>query len=150
MPLRFIVQALFVQQLHTHQAFKECSDSFRYIQYEEFSGSVSSSRCQIPRSQNLGESPFMQATDEGETTIGPPLVSLLQKDISTKRSELCKEDYESTSFRLQALEQELMSLKRRLRWQNVPKGSDHITQKTDSFRLIGLEGRTVVKKRKSA
>lgn len=149
MPLRLIVQALFVQQLHTHQAFKECSESFRFIHYREFSESLSGSRCQIPRSQNLGESPFMQAADEGEATVGPPLGSLLQKDISTKRSELSKEDYESTSFRLQTLEQELTSLKRSLRQQNVPKGSDHTAPKTDSFRLVELEGRTVANKRKS-
>ena len=150
MPLRLIVQALFAQQLHTHQAFKECSESFRYIQYGEFSGSLSGSRCHIPRSQNLGESPFQQAIEEGETTIRPPpLGSLLQKESSTKRSELNKEDYESTSFRLQTLEQELMSVKISLRRQNVPKGSGHVTPKTESFRVIGLEGRTVVKKRKS-
>ena len=150
MPLRLIVQALFVQQLHTHQAFKECSESFRYMHCGEFSGSLSGSRCLLPRSQNMGESPFKQPTEEGERTISPaPLGSLFQKDCSTKRSELNKEDYESTSFRLQTLEQELISLKRSLRRQNVPKGSDHVTPKTESFRLIGLEGRTVVKKRKS-
>ncbi|XP_020258068.1 BTB/POZ domain-containing protein At5g48130 isoform X2 [Asparagus officinalis] len=138
MPLRLIVQALFVQQLHTHQAFKECSDSFRYIHCGEFSGSLSSSRCQIPRSQNLEESPFERATN-----IGPPLGSFLQKDSSTKRSDFSKEDYESTSFRLQALEQELVSIKQSL-MKNVPKGTDSM-----SFRVIGLEGKTVVKKRKS-
>lgn len=147
MPLRLIVQALFVQQLHTHRAFKECSGSFRYINCGEFSGSISSSRGQIPVSQNLGESPFKQEPEEGEVATGPPLGALLKKEAASQRSELTKADYESTSFRLQALEQELVSLKQSLRWQNVSKGSDHVAQKTESFRLFKLEGRSVAKKR---
>ncbi|KAJ6815403.1 F-box proteinisoform X1 [Iris pallida] len=148
MPLRLIVQALFVQQLHTHRAFKECSGSFRYINYGEFSGSISSSRGQVPVSQNLGESPFKQEPGEGEVAAtGPPLGTLLKKEAASQRSEFTKADYESTSFRLQALEQELVSLKQSLRWQNVSKGSDHVAQKTESFRLFKSEGRSVAKKR---
>ncbi|GER48277.1 phototropic-responsive NPH3 [Striga asiatica] len=35
MPLRLIVRALFLQQLNTQQAFKECSNSFRYTHDHE-------------------------------------------------------------------------------------------------------------------
>lgn len=143
MPLRLIVQALYVQQLHTHQAFKDCSDSFRYMHCGEFSGSLPSSRCLLPKSQNLGESPYKPASEVREN-VGTPLGSLLQKDIAMRRSELTKEDYESASFRLQGLERELTSLKRSLQRQNTSKGLEHIAQ---SFRLFDLEGRAVVKKR---
>ncbi|CBI28410.3 unnamed protein product, partial [Vitis vinifera] len=114
MPLRLIVQALFLQQMNTHQAFKECSDSFRYAHCGEFSGSLSSSRYPNSKSQNLGESPYM----DGEPG-SRPLSFLLQKDPVMQRSELSKKDYESTSFRIQNLEQELMSLKRNLQWQSM-------------------------------
>ncbi|XP_057955032.1 BTB/POZ domain-containing protein At5g48130 isoform X2 [Malania oleifera] len=109
MPLRLIVQALFVQQMNTHKAFKECSDSFRYAHCGEFSGSLSSSRCPNSKSQNFGDSPYM----DGESN-SRPFGFLLQKDHAMQRSELSRKDFESTSFRIQNLEQELMSLKRTL------------------------------------
>ncbi|KAK9285691.1 hypothetical protein L1049_024890 [Liquidambar formosana] len=143
MPLRLIVQALFVQQLNTHQAFKECSDSFRYAHCGEFSGSLSSSRCPNSKSQNLGESPFIDGGEEGSR----PLSFLLQKDIAMQKSEFSRKDYESTSFRIQNLEQELMSLKRSLQWQNIPKKTEPILDKTQSLRPYGLEGRSLSKKR---
>ncbi|KAG1342174.1 BTB/POZ domain-containing protein [Cocos nucifera] len=146
MPLRLIVQALFVQQLHTHQAFRDCSDSFRYMQCGEFSGSLPSSRCQLPKSQNLAESPYQQGTSKGET-VGTPLGSLLHKDLSVEQAEITKAEYESTSFRIQALEQELMSLKQSLQCKNMLKGSAHKVPKKPSFRLSGLERKTVVKRR---
>ncbi|KAK6117814.1 hypothetical protein DH2020_048441 [Rehmannia glutinosa] len=121
MPLRLIVQALFVQQLNTQQAFKECSDSFRYTTHcgGEHSGSLSSSRYANSKSQNLVESPYVNGSEGGSRPLG----FLLQKDSSIRRphdqlgSDLSRMDYESTSFRIQSLEKELMSLKRSLQLQ---------------------------------
>ncbi|KAL6975622.1 hypothetical protein U1Q18_024415 [Sarracenia purpurea var. burkii] len=121
MPLRLIVQALFVQQLNAHQVFKECSDSFRYAHHAgEFSGSLSSSRYANSKTQNQGESPLM----EGEEAVIRPLSSLLQKDLAMQRSE-----YESTSFRIQNLEQELMSLKKSLQLQKISTKKEQVTKK---------------------
>lgn len=112
MPLRLVVQALFVQQLNTHQTLKECSDSFRYESHcKEFSGS-------LPRSQNLEESPIYTS---GETGSRPLNSFPQQKDSALQRSEFSQKDYESTSFRIHTLEQELMTLKTRLEMQNIPK-----------------------------
>ncbi|XP_058070707.1 BTB/POZ domain-containing protein At5g48130 [Magnolia sinica] len=147
MPLRLIVQALFVQQLNTHQAFKDCSESFRYTHCSEPSGSLSSSRYQLPKSQNLGESPCKQGNQEGET-VNMPLGYLIQKDLPLQSSELDKDDLESTSFRIQSLEQELMSLKRTLQQQSTSKGSQQFPGKTKSFRISGLEARSASKKGK--
>ncbi|XP_028097754.1 BTB/POZ domain-containing protein At5g48130 [Camellia sinensis] len=151
MPLRLIVQALFVQQLNTHKAFKECSDSFRYAHCGEFSGSLSSSRYANSKSQNLGESPYI---DGGEAVSSRPLGFLLQKDAAIQRSELSRKEYESTSFRIQSLEQELMSLKKTLQIQNistkkepVPKKSEPNSTNPQGLRPYGLEGRTLSKKR---
>ncbi|XP_076910797.1 BTB/POZ domain-containing protein At5g48130-like [Bidens hawaiensis] len=141
MPLRLIVQALFVQQLSTHKALKECSDSFRYAHYGDFSGSIPSSRFANSRSQNLAESPCVDVAD----TKNQPVGFLLQKDL--EKPELCKKEYESTSFRIQTLEQQLMVLKRSIQLQNASKKREQVSKKVDPTRPYGLEGRTMSKKR---
>lgn len=140
MPLRLIVQALFVQQLSTHQAFKECSDSFRYTHCGEFSGSLSSSRFPNSKSQNLGESPYIDGGETGSRSLS----FLLQKDLTMQKSEFSRKEYESTSFRIQNLEQELMTLKRNLQLQNISKKKE---PNSVNPRPYGLEGRTMSKKR---
>ncbi|KAI9080952.1 hypothetical protein K1719_037113 [Acacia pycnantha] len=142
MPLRLIVQALFVQQLNTHQTFKECSDSFRYANCgggaEFLSGSLSSSRCPYSRSQNLAESPYTAANDGPDMgSSSGPLGPLLQKDmVMMQKIKHGTTEYEATSFRIQNLEQELMSLKRSLQ-----------LQKKMVAKPCGLEGRSMSKKR---
>ena len=143
MPLRLIVQALFVQQHNTHQAFKECSDSFRYVHCGEYSGSLSSSRCQYSKSLHPGESPLF--TDGAEPTSGP-LSFLLQKEASDQRLEISRKEYESTSFRIQNLEQELMSLKSSLQWQNISKRAEPIPTKPQSLKPYGKDSRSLSKK----
>ena len=76
-----------------------------------------------------------------------PLSFLLQKDPVMQRSELSKKDYESTSFRIQNLEQELMSLKRNLQWQSMSKKTEQISNKSQSLKSYGLDGKTLSKKR---
>ncbi|OWM79760.1 BTB/POZ domain-containing protein At5g48130 [Punica granatum] len=144
MPLRLIVQALFVQQLNTQQVFKECSDSFRYNHFGEFSGSLSSSRCPFSKSQNLGESPSMEEIDRR------PLSFLLQKDHSSipRPDDLPdSKDYESTSFRIQSLEQELMSLKRSLQGKNALKKTELGSGKQQSKKSNGFDERSLSKRR---
>ncbi|KAJ8554511.1 hypothetical protein K7X08_025189 [Anisodus acutangulus] len=148
MPLRLIVQALFVQQLNTQQAFKECSYSFRYANCGEYSGSLSSTIYPNSKRQNLVEIPYM----EGSEGCSKPL-SFLLKD-SLQRSELSRKEYESTSFRIQSLEEELISLKKTLQLQHISKQTETISKKVEpispnckSLRPYGLEGRTPSKKR---
>ncbi|KAK4420568.1 BTB/POZ domain-containing protein [Sesamum alatum] len=154
MPLRLIVQALFVQQLNTQQAFRDCSDSFRYTHCGEFSGSVSSSRYANSRSQHLGESPYIN----GSEGASRPLSFLLQKDSSIRRpemsSEISRKDYESTSFRIQNLEKELMSLKMSLQLQQISKKNEKGLKKVEpvsdnlqSIRPYGLVERRMSKKK---
>ncbi|MCD7459599.1 hypothetical protein HAX54_041427 [Datura stramonium] len=135
MPLRLIVQALFVQQLNTQQAFKECSDSFRYAHCGEYSGSLSSTIYPNSKSQNLGESPYMEGSEGGSKPL-----SFLLKD-SVQRSEFSRKEYESTSFRIQSLEEELMSLKNTLQLQHTSKKVEPISANFQSL------GRTPSKKR---
>ncbi|CAL5084979.1 unnamed protein product [Urochloa decumbens] len=117
MPLRLIVQALFVQQLHTHRAFTECSDSFRCVHSGEIvvSGAslyTPSPGCPaIPTSQPLSSgSPY-----ESHHAPAPRDAKLRARDDAS--------DYETASFRIQALEQEIISLKQTLQRHNTLKGS---------------------------
>ncbi|PKA58210.1 BTB/POZ domain-containing protein [Apostasia shenzhenica] len=130
MPLRLIVQALSVQQLHTHQAFKDFSESFRYMQSGEFSGSLPSLKSQLTISQYQVESPYEQVNEKKESESGP------------------QGDYECTSFRIQVLEEELMYLKKSLEQQNALKGSHGVApRRMTSFRPYGSEKKFALKMR---
>ncbi|XP_061361176.1 BTB/POZ domain-containing protein At5g48130 [Gastrolobium bilobum] len=143
MPLRLIVQALFVQQLNTHKAFKECSDSFRYAHCGDLSGSLSSSRCPYSASQNLGESPYTDGPELGSR----PLSFLLQKDIGMQNFKFSTTEYESTSFRIQNLEQEIMSLKRSLQLENIVTKAEPKLIKTQKMEPCDIETKSLSKRR---
>ncbi|XP_021864662.2 BTB/POZ domain-containing protein At5g48130 [Spinacia oleracea] len=146
MPLRLIVQALLVQQLNTQHAFKECSESFRFAAYNsrEFSGSLSSSRYPNSKSQNLED---ITDNDEAEIMImkNQPLSCCILDNnndhnaVALQRKPdiiaAARKEYESTSFRIQNLEQELVSLKKNLRL----KKKETEDPKMKNF---GLEGRS--------
>ncbi|GAB2285209.1 hypothetical protein Dimus_019660 [Dionaea muscipula] len=123
MPLRLIVQALFAQQLNTQQAFRECSESFRYINCREFSGSM----------------------DGCETSTSRPLSCLLQNDDAIQGTDIS--EYESTSFRILNLEQQLISLKKTLQQQISSVEDEQISSKPQNLRPIGFEGRSLSRKR---
>ncbi|KAG4952807.1 hypothetical protein JHK87_038401 [Glycine soja] len=142
MPLRLIVQALFVQQLNTHKAFKECSDSFRYAHCGDMSGSLSSSRYPYSASQNLGESPYT----DGPELSSRPLSFLLQKDNVMQNFKFSTTEYESTSFRIQNLEQELMSLKRSLQLHNIVTKAEPNLIKSQKMKPCGIETRSLSKR----
>uniref|UniRef100_A0ACD5UL24 Uncharacterized protein n=1 Tax=Avena sativa TaxID=4498 RepID=A0ACD5UL24_AVESA len=118
MPLRFIVQALFVQQMHTHRTFTERSDSFRYMLSGELIPGVAgaytpSPGCPVPTSQPLSST--SPCTDT-HTTVA------LDGKLLRARDDDAASDYETASFRIQALEQEIISLKKTLQRHNTVKG----------------------------
>jgi hypothetical protein len=107
MPLRLIVQALFVQQLHTHRTFTECSDSFRCMHSGELvpgAGAYTPSPgCPaIPISQSQ---PLSSSSPYESHRAPPPRDAKLRARDDTS-------DYETASFRIQALEQEIISARR--------------------------------------
>lgn len=145
MPLRLIVQALFVQQLHTHRAFTECSDSFRCMHSGELvpgagGGYTPSPGCPaIPTSQPLSSSsPY-------DSHRGPRDAKLRARDDAS--------DYETASFRIQALEQEIISLKQTLQRHNTLKGSASARReregKEPSFRVAADAGTPAIIKRRT-
>ena len=131
-----------MQQLNTHQAFKECSGSFRYVHCGEHSGSLASSRCQLSKSLNPSDSPFT----DGAEPASRPVSFLLQKEVMTEKPEFSRKEYESTSFRIQSLEQELMSLKRSLQWQNIQKKTEQVSDKPQSLKPLGKDERSLSRK----
>ncbi|XP_066400270.1 BTB/POZ domain-containing protein At5g48130-like [Miscanthus floridulus] len=144
MPLRLIVQALFVQQLHTHRAFTECSDSFRCMHSEELvpgaGGYTPSPGCPaIPTSQPLSSS------SPHDSHRGPRDAKLRARDDAS--------DYETASFRIQALEQEIISLKQTLQRHNTLKGSASARReregKEPSFRVAADAGTPAIIKRRA-
>ncbi|KAL9690260.1 hypothetical protein QQ045_010657 [Rhodiola kirilowii] len=116
MPLRLIVQALFLQQLSTQQAFKECSDSFRYTDCKDFSRNLSSSECLNSKGLHPGDSPYFDEDEHQSRTLS----FLLQKDPARQKQEYARKEYESASFRIQNLEQELLLLKSSIQQQTLP------------------------------
>jgi hypothetical protein len=125
MPLRLIVQALFVQQLHTHRAFTECSDSFRYVHPGELA----------PGAGAYTPSPGCPAVPTSQTlSTSSPYDSHAPRDAKLHvRNDAS--DYEAASFRIQALEQEIISLKQTLQRNNTLKGSSRREGKEPRFRV---------------
>lgn len=136
-----------MQQLNTQQVFKECSGSFRFARYGEFSGSLSSSRFPNSNSQTLRESPYTDGADPSRRTLS----FLLQKDHAMQTHESSRKEYESTSFRIQNLEQELISLKKSIQWQTISKKTETMSRSKAEGRtkLSDVEGRYSSKNRNS-
>ncbi|XP_074365517.1 BTB/POZ domain-containing protein At5g48130-like [Apium graveolens] len=137
MPLRLIVQALYVQQRSTHQALQDCSDSFRYTVSTKFSESLS-------RSQILSASPYVN----GEETCGRTLSFFLQRDLAIESSEASMNDYNITTCRIQNIEEEILTLKEKIEVQNFSKRINKpISENVQSLKPHCLGARTLSKKR---
>ncbi|TVU38179.1 hypothetical protein EJB05_11535 [Eragrostis curvula] len=120
MPLRLIVQALFVQQLHTHRAFTECSGSFRCMH----SGELVPGAGPYTPSPGCPAIPTSQSQSQPLSSSSPYVDShATLRDAKLRARGDDASDYETASFRIQALEQEIISLKQTLQRHNTLKGS---------------------------
>uniref|UniRef100_A0A0E0LMQ7 NPH3 domain-containing protein n=1 Tax=Oryza punctata TaxID=4537 RepID=A0A0E0LMQ7_ORYPU len=146
MPLRLIVQALFVQQLHTHRAFTECSDSFRCMHSGELlvpgSGGGAAATAYtpspgcaagVPTSQPLSTSSPYTDTAHAARDGRKLLRARARAGAGDGDDDDAASDYETASFRIQALEQEILSLKQTLQRHNTVKKSS--SRKEASFRV---------------
>jgi hypothetical protein len=122
MPLRLIVQALFVQQLQTHRTFTECSDSFRYVHPGELA----------PGAGAYTPSPGCLAAPTSQTLSTSSPYAPRDAKLQARNDA---SDYETASFRIQALEQEIISLKQTLQRHNTLRGSARREGKEPSFRV---------------
>ncbi|CAN6470575.1 unnamed protein product [Victoria cruziana] len=153
MPLRLIVQALFVQQLNTHQAVRDCSESFRLAHSCDFSDTVSSFKYQQTDNRLASDANHCEAIAADEAVEkekeafaeGMPLGLLLKKDPVGHQTTLIKEDLESASFRLQCLEEEVKILKSRLQSQSLPRKEAH---RTASVRIFNTGSGSIDKMRR--
>lgn len=116
MPLRLIVQALFVQQLHTHRAFTECSDSFRCMHSGELVPGAGAYNTPSPGCPAIPTSQPLSSSSPYESHHAP-------RDAKLRARDDASSDYETASFRIQALEKEIISLKQTLQRHNTLNGS---------------------------
>lgn len=141
MPLRFVVQALFVQQLHTQRAFADrSSDSFRCM--------YASGELLIPGAGGYTPSPGCGPVPTSQPLSATSAYTHTDADAAKLRARGGDDDasdYETASFRIQALEQEIVSLKRTLQRHNTVKGGGGGSVRKDgkeaSFRADAAAGR---------
>eukprot|EP01018_Ginkgo_biloba_P017576 Gb_32071 [translate_table: standard] len=131
MPLRLIVQAMFMQQLHTRQVVHSNSHSMRFD-------------CSEP-STALNSNQY-SVSEDLKTRVdyedGLPLGLLLKRDAEFRQAESMKADFEATSFRLKNLEQELNCMKKNLQESKENHAKHrHINSsvKSESFRLFRMD-----------
>eukprot|EP00253_Pinus_taeda_P010924 PITA_10924 len=129
MPLRLIVQAMFVQQLHTRQVLR-------------FNNSTSS-RFGDPSSRHDFLSEELKPTEKYYDD-GLPLGLLLKRDAAFCQAAAMKTEFEATSFRLKNLEQELSRMRKNIQAskENLAKntGNNIISScKSESFRMLRMD-----------
>lgn len=133
MPLRMIVQAMFVQQLHTRQVLRSNNSSTRF----DSRFSEPSSRAHNYLSEEL--KPRAEYDEDGL-----PLGLLLKRDAAFCQSATMKAEFEATSFRLKNLEQELSWMKKNIQESKdnhaKPTGNTIISSgKSESFRMLRMD-----------
>ncbi|GMH10995.1 hypothetical protein Nepgr_012836 [Nepenthes gracilis] len=109
-----------------------------YVNCDEFSTSIGSSV-----TQDLKESPYM----DGGKTRSKPLNFLLQNDQAMQETDISRNKYKSTDFRILNHEQELMSLEKSFQLHGLSMETEQISAKTQNLRVLSLEGRLLSRKR---
>lgn len=124
LPLRFVVQAMLLDQLHTRHAYVHLS---------------SASAAAMPKQQSSNPSTNI--------TLG----AILQRDTARRQAAHLRTSMEATSFRIESLERDLEGLRRKLRW-SEEKRAEMESVRSSSFRVAAggkEEGSTVVVAQKS-
>lgn len=140
MPLRLIVQAMFTQQLQTHQCIRSNSESSQFVRNDN----IDSPSCLNNNDTSILSSHFLLddiRCRNTEPEDGLPLGLILKRDAAFRQAAYLKADYEATSFRLKNLEEELMAMKDNLDRNREESGkSRHIFSrgKSESFRVISI------------
>lgn len=136
MPLRLIVQAMFVQQLQTHQSIRSNSESSQTARNDNIDSPSCLNDISTLSSHFLSDD-IRCRVPEGED--GLPLGLILKRDAAFRQAAYLKADYEATSFRLKNLEEELVAMKENLDRSREESGKTrHIFSrgKSESFRVV--------------
>eukprot|EP01018_Ginkgo_biloba_P014781 Gb_23473 [translate_table: standard] len=138
MPLRLIVQAMFMQQLHTRQSIWANSNSLQLHGNDNHDSIPFLHNTSMDSSYFLSED-IRSRANEGED--GLPLGFVLKRDAAVHQAACLKADYEATSFRLRNLEEELIAMKKNLEEnKESSEKTRHIfpSGKSESFRVISV------------
>ncbi|CAI9111276.1 OLC1v1011461C2 [Oldenlandia corymbosa var. corymbosa] len=92
MPLRFIVQAMFVEQLNTRRSIFSAADNHNYNR------------------NNNNNKPQHQKIQDSTSTLG----AILQRDAALRQVAQLKAAMDTTNSRIQSLEKELIGMRKRL------------------------------------
>ncbi|KAH9328961.1 hypothetical protein KI387_001069, partial [Taxus chinensis] len=126
MPLRLIVQAMFIQQLHTRQALRS---------HNNICGSSTSMRLDSSstRAWDYSHHELNSTTNSADNNNnyeqGLPLGILLERDAAFRQEEATRADFEATSFRLKNLEQELVCMRKNLQENKDKNHADNRQQR---------------------
>ncbi|XP_057816185.1 BTB/POZ domain-containing protein At5g48130 isoform X1 [Cryptomeria japonica] len=137
MPLRLIVQAMFLQQVQTRSIWPN-SDIVQLERNDNIDPLAFLQRSSIP-SGNLLSDAITSRTGEDEE--GLPLGVCLKRDAAFRQAANLKSDYEATSLRLRNLEEELGTMKKNLEDNKKQSDKDRSIQssrKSESFRVISM------------
>lgn len=138
MPLRLIVQAMFMQQLQTHRCIRSNSESSQFGRNDNIDSPSCLNDTSIHSSHFLSDDIRCRVTEPED---GLPLGLILKRDAAFRQAAYLKADYEATSFRLKNLEEELMAMKGNLDRNREESGKTrHIFSrgKSESFRVISI------------
>ncbi|WOK93134.1 BTB/POZ domain-containing protein [Canna indica] len=135
LPLRFVVQAMLVEQLHTrrcildHAATASADVKPRHHRRSSSSKTRNESSC-CSNSRSLSA-----AGDRQQLSLG----AILQRDAARRRSTELRAAMEATSLRIQSLERDLAGLRQRLRWSEA-KRAEMDSMRSASFRIVRPRG----------
>lgn len=122
LPVRFVVQAMLVEQLHTRRLILDCA----------------AVPCLRRRRGAAGEDEDDARGDaEEERVVKPPptLGAILQRDAARRHASQLRAAAEATSLRIESLERDLSGLRQRLRW-SEEKRVDMESVRSSSFRIV--------------
>lgn len=115
LPVRFVVQAMLVEQLHTRRLILDCAD----VPCRRRSGAAA------------GEDDARGDAEKPPPTLG----AILQRDAARRHASQLRAAAEATSLRIESLERDLSGLRRRMRW-SEEKREDMESVRSSSFRIV--------------
>ncbi|OAY67883.1 BTB/POZ domain-containing protein, partial [Ananas comosus] len=120
LPLRFVVQAMLVEQLNTHRSF-----------FPRTAATAAAASSAVKPSHNNNNNNNGSGSGGGvATTLG----AILNRDAALRQSAQLRSSMQATSFRIEGLEREIAALRRCL--QSVEDGEPGLQGSSASFRIL--------------
>lgn len=138
MPLRLIVQAMFMQQLQTQQCIWSNSESSQTAKNDNIDSPSCLNDISTLSSHFVSDDIRCRITEDED---GLPLGLILKRDAAFRQAAYLQADYEATSFRLKNLEEELIAMKENLDRNKEESGKTSrifSRGRSESFRVVSI------------